>query len=103
VLKGEQKIALRRQAEKRKGKAASRKIDAALGEGEHALFEKLRAWRADTAKQHGVPAYVVLHDSTLIALAKQRPQSLAALGQVSGIGAHKLDNYGQALLQVLAA
>jgi ATP-dependent DNA helicase RecQ len=103
VLKGEQTVALRRQSEKKKAKSASRKIDAALDSSEHPLWDRLRAWRAETAKQHGVPAYVILHDATLLALVKERPQSLAAMRNVSGIGARKLENYGAALLQILGA
>jgi ATP-dependent DNA helicase RecQ len=102
VLKGEQSVALRRQSDKKKTKTASRKVDAALGAGEHALFDRLRAWRAATAKEHGVPAYVILHDTSLLALARERPQSLAALRNISGIGAHKLEKYGDALLEALA-
>ena len=104
VLKGEQSVALRRQSEKKKGAARrSRKIDAELSVGEHELWERLRAWRSDTAKTHGVPAYVILHDATLLELVRQRPQSNESLRRIPGIGAHKLENYGDALLQVLAA
>jgi ATP-dependent DNA helicase RecQ len=50
-----------------------------------------------------VPAYVILHDSTLAELARRRPQTVAELATVSGIGARKLDRYGGALLGVLAS
>ncbi len=66
-----------------------------------ALFAKLRAWRLETAKAQGVPPYVVFHDSTLAALAAERPTSLAALGEVPGVGASKLMRYGAALLEQL--
>jgi ATP-dependent DNA helicase RecQ len=103
VLKGEQSVALRRQSEKKKGAARrSRKIDAELSTAEHALFERLRAWRGDTAKTHGVPAYVILHDATLLELVRQRPQSMGALRGIPGIGERKLENYGGALLGILA-
>jgi len=103
VLRGEQSVSLRRAPEKRKAAPAkSRKIDAELTAGEHALFERLRAWRAATAKEHGVPAYVILHDSTLLELARTRPQTYDALRHVSGIGARKLENFGAALLDLLA-
>jgi ATP-dependent DNA helicase RecQ len=104
VLKGEQDVPLRRAPEKRKAATTkSRRIDSDLGAEEHALFERLRAWRAATAKEHGVPAYVILHDSTLLELVRQRPQSLEDLRHVSGIGARKLENFGTALLELLAA
>ena len=80
----------------------SRRIDSDLGAEEHALFERLRAWRAATAKEHGVPAYVILHDATLLELVRARPQNLEAMRHVSGIGARKLENFGAALLELLA-
>ncbi|PKO90279.1 MAG: DNA helicase RecQ [Betaproteobacteria bacterium HGW-Betaproteobacteria-12] len=104
VLKGEQDVPLRRAPEKRKAATPkSRRIDAELTAEEHALWERLRAWRGETAKAHGVPAYVILHDTTLLELVRQRPQSLDAMRHVSGIGVRKLENYGAALLELLAA
>jgi ATP-dependent DNA helicase RecQ len=65
------------------------------------LFARLREWRAGVAKEHGVPAYVVFHDGTLRAVAQQRPDTLAALGEISGVGAAKLARYGAAVLQLV--
>jgi ATP-dependent DNA helicase RecQ len=102
VLKGEQAVPLRRPPERKKAAPArSRRIDAEITTEEHTLFERLRAWRAATAKEHGVPAYVILHDSTLLELARTRPQSLDDLRRVSGIGARKLENFGGTLLELL--
>ena len=102
VLKGGQNVPLRRAPERRKAATPrSRKIDADLSAEEHALFERLRAWRAATAKEHGVPAYVILHDTTLLELVRQRPQSTEAMRHIPGIGARKLENYGEALLGLL--
>ncbi|WP_063024156.1 DNA helicase RecQ [Nocardia niwae] len=67
------------------------------------LFEKLREWRAATAKEQGVPAYVVFHDATLREIAAHKPASLAQLGGVSGVGENKLAKYGEQVLEVLAA
>ena len=67
-----------------------------------ALFQRLRAWRAATAKEQGVPAYVVFHDATLRQIAVERPATLAALGSISGIGETKLRKYGQQVLDTLA-
>jgi ATP-dependent DNA helicase RecQ len=64
------------------------------------LREHLREWRRTTAKQQGVPAYVVMHDTTLDALCRLHPSSPAALLEVPGIGERKLEMYGR---QVLAA
>ncbi len=102
VLKGEQAVALRRMETKQKiAKPKSRKIDADLDAGEQSLWEQLRAWRAETAKAHGVPAYVILHDATLLALVRERPQTRTDLARIPGIGAHKLETYGEALVGIL--
>jgi ATP-dependent DNA helicase RecQ len=68
-----------------------------------ALFERLRAWRAATAKEQAVPAYVIFHDSTLREIATRCPTTLADLAPVSGVGENKLAKYGQQILEVLAA
>ena len=67
------------------------------------LFERLRAWRAATAKEQGVPAYVIFHDATLRQIASEAPTTLAQLGTVSGVGENKLAKYGQQILDTLAA
>jgi ATP-dependent DNA helicase RecQ len=65
------------------------------------LFERLRAWRAATAKEQGVPAYVIFHDATLRQIATKSPTSLAELGTVSGVGENKLAKYGQQILDAV--
>jgi ATP-dependent DNA helicase RecQ len=67
------------------------------------VFEQLRAWRAVTAKEQGVPAYVIFHDATLRQIAAESPATLAELGTVSGVGENKLAKYGQQILEVLSA
>ena len=66
------------------------------------LFERLRAWRAATAKEQGMPAYVIFHDATLRQIATEAPTTLAALGTVSGVGENKLAKYGQQILDTLS-
>ena len=66
------------------------------------LFERLRAWRAETARAAAVPAYVVFPDSTLAAIAEHRPATLNELSAISGVGAKKLESYGDAVLAVVA-
>jgi ATP-dependent DNA helicase RecQ len=66
-----------------------------------AVFERLRGWRSERAKEQGVPAYVVFNDATLREIATTLPSSLAELGTVSGIGETKLARYGQQVLDVL--
>ena len=62
----------------------------------------LKAWRADVAKEHNLPAYVIFHDATLVAIAERAPQSLDDLQGITGIGAKKLEAYGQEVLRVVA-
>ncbi|MBM0233793.1 DNA helicase RecQ [Micromonospora sp. STR1_7] len=66
------------------------------------VFERLRGWRAATAKEQGVPAYVIFHDATLRQIASDAPGTLAELSRVSGVGENKLAKYGEQILAVLA-
>jgi ATP-dependent DNA helicase RecQ len=103
VLRGETPVPLRRDVA-RGTSARTRKASAPvdLPEGDASLFEALRAWRTQVAREQGVPAYVVFADATLRALAAARPASLSALDAISGIGAKKKESYGQAVLAVIA-
>jgi superfamily II DNA helicase RecQ len=91
-------------------KAKSRSRDAAATSGgdsdrntaDPTLLDALRLWRREESARRGVPAYVVLHDRTLEALAADRPASLRALSEIPGIGPAKLATYGPALLSLLA-
>jgi len=65
------------------------------------VFERLRAWRAATAKEQGVPAYVIFHDATLRQIAAEPPATLADLARVNGVGENKLAKYGQQILDTL--
>src|SRR5690606_5375391 len=65
------------------------------------LFERLREWRADQAREQGVPAYIVFGDATLRALAEHRPSSLAELDGITGIGQKKRDVYGEQVIEVI--
>ncbi|WP_422772807.1 DNA helicase RecQ [Plantactinospora sp. WMMC1484] len=75
---------------------------AALPPAAEPVFERLRAWRAATAKEQGVPAYVIFHDATLRQIAAEPPSSLAELAGVNGVGENKLAKYGQQILDTLA-
>jgi ATP-dependent DNA helicase RecQ len=74
-----------------------------LPEAAMPVFESLRAWRAATAKEQGVPAYVIFHDATLREIAAAPPSTLDELGTVTGVGENKLTKYGQQILDTLAA
>jgi len=69
--------------------------------GSEAGFETLRTWRAERARADGVPAYVVAHDATLLAIVEARPGSIADLGRVKGMGAARVERYGAEILAVL--
>lgn len=73
-----------------------------LGPQEREAFEALRTVRAEIAKERRVPAYVVAHDKTLVAVVKRRPRSLAELGACDGFGPSRLEAYGEAFLNALA-
>lgn len=109
VLRGERSLQLRRHVERPAPKRGERrpvdrgrvKDEAAPVPGNDDVFEALRAWRWEVAREHGVPAYTVFHDSTLRELSGCLPQSLEALRGISGIGAKKIERYGVALLSVI--
>jgi ATP-dependent DNA helicase RecQ len=73
-----------------------------LSEADTAVFEQLRAWRAATAKEQGVPAYVIFHDATLRQIAARSPSTLGELSGVNGVGEAKLAKYGQQILDLMA-
>ena len=103
VLGGSRRVELRREPE-RQARAAKKSAIAATVPREAApLFERLREWRAVQAREQSVPAYIIFGDATLRGIALTRPQSLAELGAISGVGEKKLDAYGSALLELVAA
>lgn len=75
---------------------------AALDTTGQARFAALKTWRAEVAKAHNLPAYVIFHDATLAAIAERAPATLADLQGISGIGASKLEKYGEDVLRVCA-
>jgi ATP-dependent DNA helicase RecQ len=107
VLRKQREVALRREPERPVKPASGRRAAAAapadLPEEAAGVFERLRAWRGATAKEQGVPAYVIFHDATLRQIAAQSPSTLAELGTISGIGENKLAKYGQQVLDTLTA
>jgi ATP-dependent DNA helicase RecQ len=67
------------------------------------LLGALRAWRSETARKHGVPAYVVFNDATLEGIATTSPRTHAQLRAIAGIGDKKLERYGDALIALVAS
>ncbi|MFI6257254.1 DNA helicase RecQ [Micromonospora zamorensis] len=107
VLGRRRTVTMRREPEKPASSRSSKPrgsatVVAELTPAAASLFERLRGWRATTAKEQGVPAYVIFHDATLRQIASDAPGSLAELSGVSGVGENKLAKYGEQILAVLA-
>ncbi|CAL9488190.1 ATP-dependent DNA helicase RecQ [Streptomyces sp. enrichment culture] len=111
VLRREREVPLRKEPKKPTavrapgGGRGERKAKAAAAELPESLvpaFEALRAWRAEQAREQGVPAYVIFHDATLREIATVWPTSIGQLGSISGVGEKKLMTYGEGVLEVLA-
>ncbi|TFC07216.1 DNA helicase RecQ [Cryobacterium adonitolivorans] len=109
VLAGQRAVQLRSEPDKPvKRTPAARAATAKAGLAElspeqETLFQALRAWRSTTSREQGVPAYVVFGDATLVAVAAAKPRTMADLDGITGVGAKKLESYGEALLEVVAA
>jgi len=109
VLRGERQVMMRRDpvrtARARSSSKAAKAAKAAkvdMPAGAAPVFERLRAWRGATAKETGMPAYVIFHDATLREIATRMPTTLAELGTISGIGENKLAKYGEGVLATLS-
>ncbi|MEE4330471.1 MAG: DNA helicase RecQ [Wenzhouxiangella sp.] len=105
LLRGEMALTLRAdlQAEKKSKRSASRSRPGAEVPSDSPLWQALREWRTATAGEQGVPPYVIFHDATLAAIVEARPASLDELAGISGVGQHKLERYGEPVLNVLAS
>ena len=112
VLRREREVPLRKEPKRpASSRSASgsgrgdRKAKAAVAELPEELvpaFEALRAWRAEQAREQGVPAYVIFHDATLREIATVWPTSVAELAGISGVGEKKRATYGEGVVEVLA-
>ncbi len=109
VLKGEVTVRLRasvstpaERKNKRSATGATKPAPIALDDAGQHRYTLLKAWRAEVAKSHNLPAYVIFHDATLAAIAQAAPHDLEALQVIAGIGVKKLEAYGQEVLRVVA-
>ncbi len=116
VLRQEREVPLRKEPKKAvTSRSASGSSGSGSGRGERKAkaaaelpeellpaFEALRAWRAEQAREQGVPAYVIFHDATLREIATVWPTSVEQLGGISGVGEKKLVTYGEGVIGVLA-
>ncbi|ABD68211.1 ATP-dependent DNA helicase RecQ [Rhodoferax ferrireducens T118] len=113
VLRGEVPVQLRASVSspaERKAKRSSAvhagsvgKTPIALDAAAQTRYTALKAWRGEVAKEHNLPAYVIFHDATLAAIAERAPLSLDDLQGISGIGAKKLEAYGEEVLRVMVS
>src|SRR5450830_1365272 len=106
VLKGGQSVQLRqyqKPVKQKRAPSASAKahVEMELSKSEQAIFEKLRWWRVETVRSHGVPAYVIFVDATLREIAKVKPSSLEDLRGVTGVGEKKLVSYGEEIIGII--
>ena len=105
ILRGEAQVMLRDDppAEPKSRSRTRLPRPAAEGDAPVGLFDALRIWRAEEAKSQSVPPYVIFHDSVLRDVAAVQPRSLDVLGSIKGVGASKLERYGDAVLRVIAS
>ena len=111
ILKGEAQVWLREVTESKGSRRSSRKSarDALAPDGqplslsERECLDALKAWRAEVAREHNLPAFVIFHDATLRAIAAEKPRSMADLDGISGIGQKKREAYGAEVLRVVSA
>ena len=110
VLKGDTKVMLRESTSagsaksgksKRAGSLSTKTAHINLSAAAEQRFAALKAWRAEVAREHNLPAYVIFHDATLLAIAERDPQCLDDLEGISGIGTKKLEAYGEEVLRVV--
>ncbi|WP_029004524.1 DNA helicase RecQ [Azorhizobium doebereinerae] len=106
VLRGERAVQLKVEKRVRPARASggARSAKPVLGSpDDEQLYQKLRALRLELARAQSVPPYVIFHDATLMEIVRVRPRSLAALGDVSGVGEAKLERYGPVFLEAVRA
>ena len=102
LLRGEVSLQLRREPKPAQAAKASSSAASQLVRGhEREMWEALRSLRRKLAEEHSVPPYVIFPDATLLEMLRSQPSSLSDMAEVSGVGARKLERYGQAFLEVL--
>lgn len=116
ILKGEETIRFRKRPPKKKAserrarggsrEAATSQARATLANlepNEQKLFQALKSLRFNLAKELGMPPYIIFHDATLIAMAESKPHNETEMARISGVGARKLEQYGEAFLEAIQA
>lgn len=104
VMRGEMTLSLRKdkpQEKKQKKERSARRTVHFADEGDKMLWEALRERRAELAKEHGVPTFVIFHDTTFVEMVERRPQDLVGIRLITGVGEKKLENYGEDFLKII--
>jgi ATP-dependent DNA helicase RecQ len=108
ILRGEQTVRLRAahasnpaDRARQRRRAAPTPGVAELDATAQARFAALKAWRAEVARAHNLPAYVIFHDATLVAIAARAPRQVTDLHDINGIGTAKLERYGEEVMRVV--
>jgi ATP-dependent DNA helicase RecQ len=104
ILRGEEKVMLRQDILEKAAPTAPPRREVRerfQAPSDDPLFDALRQWRRDEAKEQGLPAYVIFHDAVLAEIASRRPRDLRELRDIPGVGESKLERYGEAVLAVL--
>ena len=102
ILKGEQTVAMRKDADKRTAKGKRSSSGASVASPTDALWEALRAARLKLAQEQGVPPFVIFHDSSLRDMHATQPRTMEEMGDVMGVGEKKLEKFGKVFLAVIA-
>lgn len=106
VLRGEQEVWLRREAnpvkhKSQRGERNPKAFKPHIGANDDPLWLALKAKRTELSREQGVPPYVIFHDSTLIEILNHKPKTLGDMSKISGVGAAKLEKYGDTFLEVV--
>ncbi|WP_417778350.1 DNA helicase RecQ [Stutzerimonas xanthomarina] len=101
LLRGEVTLELRRELPTKAPKSAASAASQLVRSEERETWEALRALRRKLAEEHGVPPYVIFPDATLLEMLRSQPATLSDMARISGVGARKLERYGEAFLEAL--
>jgi len=101
ILRNETTLMLRDEPEPLRAAPRLRDRAAVTVVGDDPLFDALRQWRATEAKAQSVPPYVIFHDSVLREISAFKPPGRTDLGEIKGVGASKLDRYGDLVLAIV--
>ncbi|WKN20339.1 DNA helicase RecQ [Azotobacter vinelandii] len=101
LLRGEVRLELRRDLKPQAPRPTASAASQLVRHDEREQWEALRTLRRRLAEEHSVPPYVIFPDATLLEMLRSRPRSLSEMARVNGVGARKLERYGEAFLEVL--